>query len=293
MVRNHDPGDAVLDRQLGVRRRQDALEQDRHLGEAQDPVDRFPGHRRIQHLAVDAALVAMARGRPLAPPEVGAVQARGQLEAVAHLAVARAEHRRVDGDADRPAPRRLGPLHQVAGEGPVLLHVELEPERSGGDRRDVLDRGGGQRADHHRRAGGAGAARRLQLALRVGHAVIGGGGEENRIGQLCAEQLEGGVEAADVAQHARREQQLVERGAVAAQRDLVAGGAGEIVVDHGRQALPGHLFEVGDGDRFAAHGCFASFDSLASLASFAALAALASLASLTMRRTSASSFRES
>src|SRR5262245_17225941 len=73
-------------------------------------------------------------------------------EAVANVALATAEHWRIDGHDQRSTPAALGFLHDVAGDAPIPIDVELEPERRA-EGAHVLERAGGGGAHHHDRAG--------------------------------------------------------------------------------------------------------------------------------------------
>ena len=235
----------------------DALHQEGEGGEALEPGEVAPGEGGVvaggdvagQHrlLLERGAEASVAR-------QVGHREARRQRELVPLVGEAPAEQRRVDREDARLVPGALGPLDQGAGEVPILVDVELEPLGPLGGAGDVLEAGRGQGGDDVEAAGGRGGARGADLAVGVGHPVVGRGRDEDGGGHLGAE--EGGGEPAlgDVHEDAVPDLPPPEGAAVLAERALVVG-AGAVVVggEPGEHAEGGGL-EVVDGQQAIEHG---------------------------------------
>ena len=87
---------------------------------------------------------------------------------------------RVDGQQQRRVSPRRGASHQVLGDAPVLLDIQLEPQRPVARRPHVLDqrgRRGGQREGH---AGAKRGARQHLLGPRPVEAVQAGRADDHR-----------------------------------------------------------------------------------------------------------------
>ena len=174
---------------------------------------------------------------------------RAQRVRVAAHAVARVDHRLIDGDAQRLAAGAFHPLNQVLRDRAVAVDVELKPERlrrRGGHR---FDGAVGIRAEHHDRRRGARAAGGGHLALRMHEHVRRGRREQDRMRERPAEQRGGGVDRLDVDHHAAFEAQPLKRLAVPPHGEIV--GAALVVVfprGNGDQA-PGALFVLRDAEQ--------------------------------------------
>ena len=168
--------------------------------------------------------------------QVGPLHPRRERELGPLLAVAHAEDGRVDRHGQRLVARRLGAVHQGAGEFTVRLHVELEPERSLGGRRDVLQGGRGIGAEDHGGARRIGAPHRGQFALGMREPVVGRRGQQDRKGQLAAEQRGARVEPRHIHQIARPQADVLV--------GLVIPPLGQLVDRAAVDVLPGHLGHV-------------------------------------------------
>ena len=151
---------------------------------------------------------------------------------------------------------RLCALHQCAGEAPVVLQVELKPQRA--TRRVVqkdlghfFQRRAGLGAEHHactQRSGRIGAG---PFSVGVGQPLVGHRGQQNGVGQRAPQQGGAGVAAGKRAQYARLQGEPVPGAAVGAQCDFVRSAAAEIGPGGIVQALACMLRVVGQG-----HGVF-------------------------------------
>lgn len=115
-----------------------------------------------------------------------------------------ARHGGVDGQHQGPVARLGRSLHDVPGAPPVAEHVDLHPSvavRSA--RRHVLERGGGERGEDHGRTLGRHSLCRGHLSERMGEAVQGGRGGQDRHAHRRAEDGRGGVDRRHVDQHVR------------------------------------------------------------------------------------------
>ncbi|GAB1412050.1 hypothetical protein MASR1M97_07860 [Candidatus Desulfobacillus denitrificans] len=177
-------------------------------------------------------------------------QAAGQRgaagHAVAHVAVARGEHRQVDGEHQRPAAGGLGAGEQFFGVAAVADDVELEPERRRAGGTDFLDGADGDGAEAERHAGRMRRARRLHLAAACVEPGQPDRSEDHRLGERLAEHGGGGVDGGGAAQHALVQAQGVEVVAVGGERQLVVGAAVDVVEEGARQAPLGQQAVIGD-----------------------------------------------
>ncbi len=112
-------------------------------------------------------------------------------------------------------------LHQGPGKAPVVLQVQLKPQRPAPGLLEYrlgngLQRHTGLGAEHQpvaQRRSGIGSG---QFAVRVGHALKGNGGQQVGVGQRATQQVDRGLaRARQGAQHARPQGQGVPRAAVA------------------------------------------------------------------------------
>jgi hypothetical protein len=86
------------------------------------------------------------------------------------------------------------------------------------------------------------------LAVGVGEQLEGDWRDEDRHGELGAEDGGPGRHLGDVDQHPRSQLPALERLGVAAQRALVAGPSGEVGVRPRLEPLEGQALEIGDVD---------------------------------------------
>lgn len=160
VVGQHDRVRPVVQGDPGVVGVQDPLRHDRQVGQGAQPVNVLPGHRG-RHLDRADAGVAREAAHVLAPHPVGQV-----VEAVALVAVARPEHRRVDRHHQGRRPGAGRAVHQCLGDVHPRLDVQLEPDirgraarRLAGRRDHVLDRDGRRHAGDQDGADRGGRAR--------------------------------------------------------------------------------------------------------------------------------------
>ena len=146
MVRNDDCIDTGIRREDGVLVRQNALDDDFHLGRVAQPLEEIPGHRgglRVRQSRDVEALIHRT-----------ALEIRREAAAlVARIAVARvgrdqtkqrfliAPAGTIDRHGDRKATGLLDPLHHRSGDLPAVRGVELIPDRLPARRRDILNAG--------------------------------------------------------------------------------------------------------------------------------------------------------
>mmetsp|Transcript_18684 Transcript_18684/g.32635 ORF Transcript_18684/g.32635 Transcript_18684/m.32635 type:complete len:603 (+) Transcript_18684:113-1921(+) len=225
----------------GVLGRHHALHHHLHEGVALEPGDVLPVERAVDeagHVGGQARVLAPvlgARGvRAALRGKVAHGEVRGQLEAVAHVGLAAAQHGRVHGDREGLVPRRLRAPHQVQHHVAVLVHVELEPAGRaglGGGARlgHLLQRDGRPGAQRHQRARlGAGARGRV-LAVLVGHALHGRRRNANGRRDLVAENSGGDVHLAHVTQDSGAHSQSLVSSPVLAQSYHIVRAAGVVV----------------------------------------------------------------
>ena len=222
---------------------------------------RVRSRRKARSSQSSAGLVAMLAHRPTAAGRsssggrsswarnTGSVEVVRDADALQERQVGGGEVARapgqelvVDGDHDRPVAGALGPPHQALDHVAVARPVELEPARPvPARRRHLLDRPRGGSREHDRHAQRRGRAGRRQLALRVDDALHADGREQQRRGQVGAEQAHAQVARLDVAQHPRHQPPAPERLQVRAHGVLGPRAAGDVVVglrrDAGAEAL--------------------------------------------------------
>ena len=144
----------------------------------------------------------------------------------------------------RLVPGGFRTLHQRAGEAPVGLDVELEPQRA--TQRvchdglcHMFQRHTGLGAQNQARTLGRCSVGRGQFTVGVCHPLKSDGGQQDRVFQRAPQQRGAGAGPRHAAQHAGMELQGVPRAAVGAQGDFVARAAAEIG--------PGVCIQVGVG----------------------------------------------
>jgi len=105
----------------------DALEQQRHSRHRLEPSHRVPGERRIEgsrrlasHGAAPARRPRVVPARGRRPGSWPRAMSSGKREAIAQVALAPAQHRRVHGQHQGTALRRLGAAHQMSRDVSVL-----------------------------------------------------------------------------------------------------------------------------------------------------------------------------
>ena len=102
---------------------------------------------------------------------------------------------------------------------------------------------------------------RRQLAFRVGESMIGRRRNQDREVEPLPEELQAGVERADIDEDAGLQAEGVEGLPIAAERDLVCGSPGNVVVRHLGEALPGERLVLEQ-----IHGCERGRSALAAVA---------------------------
>ena len=273
MVRHDDAVCAGGNRFARIGLVQHALQDQRSLPDAAHPLEILPGHARIKRRGrpvqqgpervgtLHHAGQVAERERPppdadiMDPPRLrgkvrGHAQARKQRQlhahAIADVAIARAQHRKVDGEDQRPAIGCRRARDDLLHHAPVPHHVELEPEGLAGRPAHLLDRAD---ADGRQREGNAGLLRSLRsLDFRPPrhHPGKAHGGQHDRERQLLAEQRHRRVQRRHVAKHFLLQRDLLQVGAVGKQRRLVERTAVDIVEHQLRQAPSGQFAIVRD-----------------------------------------------
>ena len=159
-----------------------ALEQYRQARDGLQPLHIVPGERVLQQ-AIKQRTLARVQWLRRGWRQPGQVHRRNtcrQAKTGTLFAVAGTAAGRVHGQHQRLCTRSLDPLHQFAGKAPVVLQIQLKPQRAAvwvaqhgcGHR---LDSGAGLGAEHHagtQRGSGIGAG---QFAIGVRHALKGHG----------------------------------------------------------------------------------------------------------------------
>ena len=170
-------------------------------------------------------------------------------EAPSQLAVAVAGHGKVDREHDRPATGRFRPPHEVFGQRPVLLDVELEPPGAVGrcsHRFDGVSR-------HRREAVDDACARRRpgrgDLPVRVRQPLQRCGSQPDRHRYWRSQHRGRRVHPDDTREHPGPQPAPGEGRRVLPQCHLVAGAAGDEVESLGIHGGPGEGLEVVQADR--------------------------------------------
>ncbi len=176
-------------------------------------------------------------------------QPLGSRHAVAHLPIAGAYNREVDGEHQHGTADAGGTGHQVLGVGPVAHDVELEPERRGGGTVDLLDAADG----HGRLAEGdahlLSSLGRLHLGARGVHAGQTDRPEYERHGQGLAQHGGGQLQLGHVPQHALAQVDGGEVVFVGPQRRLLVGAAVDVIEQLAGEPPPGQFAVVADRGR--------------------------------------------
>jgi hypothetical protein len=148
------------------------------------------------------------------------------LELLAHVLLAPAELRRVDGDEERLRATTLRLLHELVRDRAVAVHVQLEEERLAGRARaeDLLHRARCERRDHLHDAVPRRRARQRHLAVRVSEPAERGRGDVHGHAARMPEQRRRPVDGRHVAHDARAEPDAMVRRVVLTMRDLVVRG---------------------------------------------------------------------
>lgn len=207
VVREHDALDAALGRLDHVLGALHALEHDGHVGDGAEPGDVGPGERRVDE-GGDGARRALRRVRVLP-----ALHARALIDELrAHVLLAAPELRRVDGDKESPAPARLGVPHDALRDGPVRVHVQLQPLHlvAAPCVHDLVEGARRERRDHLHHVVLVRRTRQDHLALRVSELSEGCGCHVEGHVNLCAEHGRAEVDVLDVHEDFRPEPYPVE-----------------------------------------------------------------------------------
>jgi hypothetical protein len=200
--------------------------------------------RQAEFFAEDVVEAPAGLGGVAQHIRCGEARRRGEARAEAAFAVAADD--RIDGERDGIEFRVARGVEHRLVEALVVVDIELEQlgaigERTGlgeADRREARYARDGARV---RRGAEDGA-----LALPVEEALERGRREEERHRDLAAEERRLHVDAFDPGEHARDQVAVVECRAVAAARDLVIGGAVDIVEHRPGQAALRERAEVVD-----------------------------------------------
>ena len=250
VIADDDAVDPVLGAKPRIVPGHDALDHQRERRPAADRgqvVPREPGEDRLLELREPVGVDATGMGRAAAGHQV-AVRT-DQVEARPSIAGPVAQHGQVDGHDDRPVAGCFGSLDELTGAGRVGLRVQLEPADAGrGARRDLLHRPGRHRREDVRDAGDRRRPSHGDLAVRMGEPL----GRHRRDGQRHRRRLpehgRGGVDPADVHEHARAQAAPAPGRLVLGQADLVPGAAGHVVERAGIHREPREGLEVGQRD---------------------------------------------
>ena len=272
MVRDHDRVGAGVDGFLGVVGIHDALQDQLALPLIADPFHVAPVQRRVEligspgaeracvrdagHVTDDIAERAPPGGENLLHParlrrnveDVRDRHARRHREAVLHVTMTLAEHLQVHGEDQRAAVRGGGARDQLGDELAVAHHVELEPERLAGLRRDVLDRGDRHGGETEGDAHGIRSARGVDFAVGMLHAEEPHRRDRERQRDRLAEQRACGRALRHVGQDALLEFDRLEVAPVRGERLLLIGAAFRIVDEHARhtpQILLAQILDAG------------------------------------------------
>ncbi len=136
----------------------------------------------------------------------------------------------VDGQAECAVTARHRAGDAILDKGVAAADIELiHPQRIGGGLGSLLQAGLGHRAQHMGRAEAAGGTHDGRASAGIEHFERSDRRDHHRQTQFAAEQLDGGVNPGDVAQHARPERDFVERHAVAAHGGFGLGGTDNVV----------------------------------------------------------------
>ena len=282
MVGERDAGQAHVRGDLGVLNRLDALKSDRTVPDRLEELHVLPRQLRVElprrvagelHGAQPVTSGAthdvgeLDRLRPKEVPGPARMdravedrvqtELRRQREPAAHVALATADHHRVDGDHDRLVAGERRSLDQLLHQAPVLEHVDLEPSAGIDDRvvtplgflvrrLDLLDRACGHGGQRVRDAGPGRGAAHGQLALAVGDTAQTGGRQDQRQGHRPAQHLRRGVDVGHVSKHPGPKLPIVEPTAVAVHGELVLGATVDVVEHPTRQAAATDLAKVVD-----------------------------------------------
>ena len=219
MVRDDDPGGAVLHGPDRIGRVEDALDDQRQVGQAAQPVEVRPGHGLVDQLDVRAP-EGLRRADVRERAAVG--------ERLADLPLAIAGRGQVDGQHDRAVAGRGGAPDHLLGPPAVLLDVELEPARSTADAGDILERAVRERREAVEQPAVGRDARRDHLGLAVGELLVGGRGEAERERHGLAQDRGRRIHLGDVDEDPRQQPAPGERRLVVTEGLLVPRAAGVV-----------------------------------------------------------------
>nr|POF04100.1 hypothetical protein CFP56_21855 [Quercus suber] len=215
VVGQHDAVHARLDGEQDVFDALHALEQDRHLGDGEEPGDVAPLQRRVDE-GGDGARGALRPVDRVAARVLHVGPDVGELRA--HVLLAPPELRRVDGDEEALAAALLGVLDDAFGDVAVLVDVELQPLHLvallGVD--DLVEGARGEGGDHLDDIVLLRGARQHDFTLGVPELAERGRGDVERNVDFGAEHGGGQVDVFHVVQDPRSEPDLVVGGVVLA-----------------------------------------------------------------------------
>jgi hypothetical protein len=220
-----------LDRLSCVIATKHALDDDRQAsGVLLNPADVVESQRGLELRGRVRLEARTLPGRNLLA-NVGHLHPLGEGERVALVAWTVAEHRKVDGENDRPVAGIDRSADQFGGPVPVGAHVELEPARSlWCGRGGLLERDRRERRGDHHGPGRRGGPGRRCLALVVGQPLVRRRRDQHRRRDLRTEDGRRRRDGADVTQDMWTQANPLPGGGVLRQGDLVVRPARVVVV---------------------------------------------------------------
>ncbi len=262
--------DPFLDADFGVLRRDDALENDRHLDELADFVDVFPAvpEAPVRHAVFrdrrelpDARLAGTGcwngrtgcqsrrrgsrRGVATAASTPAAAARLHHTAEMAIVQIALVDRRLlIDRDDDRLGAQVLEHLKLFGRRAKIGNRIELLPSRAGRRRRDLLMRYRRPAGERGERVGRSGAAIHADFAVGMQRALAGARRGENRELHRHAENHRRHVDRRRIDRLARDDIDPVERLTIAAQVRLAAVAVRHIVVRLERHVAIAERFEI-------------------------------------------------
>src|SRR2546425_12475388 len=260
MVRDDDPRDAMLDRELRVLRGHDALQDDGEATDRSQPVDVLPGQGLVQEirdvLRERGSRVGLRHSFEACGLEVRDSHPGREGEPVPLVFLPPAEEGRVNRQANGAVARLRRAVDEVLRDLAVPIHVQLKPSRPRRRRGDLLERLRRDRAHGHQGARGGRAFRGRDLSLRMDEAVERGRGDEDRHRDPRPEDRRGGIPFRDIDEDAGPQRPMLVRLAVPTQGDFVLRPARDIVEGRSRNLRSRHVLEleeVRERERHGAH----------------------------------------
>ena len=260
VVGEHDAVHPDLDGADDVLDALDALEHDRHLGDAQEPGDVAPAERGVDEggdgarRALGAVDVLAAAALHVGPHVV---------EFAAHVLLAAAQLRRVHRDEQPLTAALLRVPHDALGDGPVAVDVQLQPLHlvALACVHDLVERAARQRRDHLYDVVLLRAPRQEYLALGVAQLPPRSGGDVEWDVDFGAQHGGRQVDLGHVAEDARAEPDLMEGRVVlphglwrvSTAASTAWRGTHDLVVCAARVVRPGGLLQDAARNGFKVH----------------------------------------